>query len=152
MTTRDLRSLYQELILEHGKAPRNEGPLDGATCEATTKNPLCGDRVTVRLVIDVDGERVTDARFEARGCMIARASASLLTESIRGQSVQRAVDLASAVDALVAGPSDDAPAELGALAALGGVREFPARRACVTLAWKALEAALAGRAHIDRQS
>jgi nitrogen fixation NifU-like protein len=147
MTARDPKTLYQELILEHGRAPRNEGPLDGATCEATTKNPLCGDRVTVRLTID--GDQVTEARFEMRGCMIARASASLLTEAIRGQSVTRAVELGRAVNAMVAGPADDARAELGPLAALGGVREFPARRACVTLPWKALEATLAGRTKGD---
>ena len=140
MTERDARTLYQELIVDHGRAPRNEGPLDEATHEATTTNPLCGDRVTLRL--RVEGSVVTRARFEARGCMIARASASLLTETITGIGLSEAVGLARALEALVRG---DAPpvdlGKLGKLEALRGVREFPARRSCALLAWQALESA-----------
>jgi nitrogen fixation NifU-like protein len=139
MTTRDAKTLYQDLIVDHGKSPRNEGALAGATHEATTKNPLCGDRVTVR--VRVDGGTVREARFEARGCMIARASASLLTEAVAGRSVEGAIDLVRTVDALVAG--EPAATDVGVLEPLRGVQEFPARRACVTLAWRALEAALA---------
>ena len=138
MTTRDPKTLYQEIIVEHGRSPRNEGPLPGATHEATAKNPLCGDRVTVR--VRVDGGEVREARFEARGCMIARASASLMTEAIAGRSVNDARALARTLEALACG--DPPPADAGTLEPLRGVREFPARRACVTLAWHALEEAL----------
>lgn len=137
MTERDAKTLYQDLVLDHGRSPRNEGPLEGATHEATTTNPLCGDRITVRL--RVDGGAVTAARFEARGCMIARASASLLTEAVAGRSLERAVELARTLGALVT--ADPAPADVGNLEPLRGVREFPARRSCVLLAWRALEAA-----------
>jgi nitrogen fixation NifU-like protein len=126
------KELYQAVILDHGKAPRNEGPLDDATHEATLTNPLCGDRITLRVALTPAG--VATARFEARGCMIARASASLLTEAIRGRTVADALALAAAVEAL-----EELPPELEALS---GAREFPARRACVTLAWRALVTAL----------
>jgi nitrogen fixation NifU-like protein len=139
MSARDAKTLYQELILDHGNAPRNEGALEGATHEATTKNPLCGDRVTVRA--RVESGAVREVRFEARGCMIARASASLLTEAVAGRSVTDALALVRTVDALVA--ADPAPDDVTTLEPLRGVRDFPARRACVTLAWHALEAALA---------
>ena len=133
----DAKQLYQDLIVQHGKAPKNEGPLAGATHEATMKNPLCGDRVTVRLVVDDAG--ITEARFEARGCMIARASASLLTEAVRDLAPSAAIALAAQVGALVEGKDASVPVSLEPLS---GAREFPARRACVTLAWKALVAAL----------
>ena len=137
--TRDAKSLYQDLIVDHGNRPRNQGPLADATHEATKKNPLCGDRVTVR--VRVEGDRVEEVRFEARGCLIARASASLLTEAIVGRSVVEARELVRAVDAMVVGAAAPLPPE--ALEPLRGAQDFPARRACVTLAWHALEAALA---------
>jgi nitrogen fixation protein NifU and related proteins len=143
MTERDARMLYQDVVVDHGRSPRNEGPLEGATHEATTTNPLCGDRVTVRL--KVDAGVVTTARFEARGCMIARASASLLTEAVTGHSVEEAAELARTLDALVTGDlvvRDPVPARVSALEPLRGAREFPARRSCVLLAWRALEAAV----------
>ena len=133
------KELYQDLVLEHGKAPRNEGPLDGATNEATTKNPLCGDRVTLRLVVEADG--ITTARFEARGCMIARASASLLTEAVCGKTAAEALALGDEVGAALDATDRPMPP---ALEALSGAREFPARRACVLLPWKALRIALDG--------
>jgi SUF system NifU family Fe-S assembly protein len=144
MTSRDARTLYQELIVEHGNAPRNAGPLEAATHEAMLKNPLCGDRVTVRL--RVLGAGIGEARFEARGCMIARASASLMTVAIQGRSVSAALALARALDAILAG--EPVTQDDGALDPLRGARDFPARRGCVTLAWRALEQALAsgGRA------
>ena len=135
----DAKTLYQELVLDHGKAPRNEGPLEGATNDATAKNPLCGDRVTVHL--NVEGGVVMNARFEARGCMIAKASASLLTEAVRGKSVEDARNLVKTIEALAVGDAA-AAGDVGPLEPLRGVKEFPARRACVTLAWHALETAL----------
>ncbi|MDB4944152.1 MAG: system NifU family Fe-S cluster assembly protein [Labilithrix sp.] len=139
MSTRDAKTLYQELVLDHGKSPRNEGPLEGATHDATAKNPLCGDRVTVHA--KVTGRHVEVTSFEARGCMIAKASASLLTEAVRDLDVGAARALVAAVEALVVAVPDEA-GELGPLEALRGVSAFPARRACVTLAWRALDDAL----------
>jgi len=136
---KDAKQLYQDLIVEHSRASRNEGPLADATHEATARNPLCGDRVTLRVAL-VAGA-IVKARFEARGCMIARASASLLTEAVCGRSVQQARDLAGLVHMLV-----ELDAEVvvvpDALRALSGAQAFPARRACVTLSWKALTLAL----------
>jgi nitrogen fixation NifU-like protein len=138
----DAKTLYQELILDHGKHPRNQGPLASATHEATAHNPLCGDRVTIHL--HLEGDRVAEARFEARGCMIARASASLLTEAIAGRGASDALSLAATMDALATAP--EPPADLGALEPLRGVREFPARIKCATIAWEALREALQGPA------
>lgn len=135
----DAKTLYQELVLDHGKAPRNEGPLPGALGEAIAHNPLCGDRVTLRLLAD-DAGRLT-ARFEARGCLISRASASILTEAVAGRTGAEALALADDLDALVGAAAP--PAELGALEPLRGAREFPARKACVVLAWQALRKAIA---------
>lgn len=135
----DAKTLYQELVLDHGKTPRNEGPLPGATHEATAHNPLCGDRVTLRLLLDEAGH--LSARFEARGCLISRASASLLTEAVAGRTPEKALGLAADLEALV-GPAA-APEDVGVLEPLRGAREFPGRRACVTLAWQALRKALA---------
>ncbi len=136
--TRDATALYQETILEHGHHPRRTGPLPGATHEAILDNPLCGDRITMRLRIE--GDHVVDARFEARGCLIAQASASLFAEAIVGTSASDAASLADAVAALQA-PSSSPP--LGPLEVLGVARAFPARIACVTLGAKAMLRALA---------
>jgi nitrogen fixation NifU-like protein len=139
MTERDARTLYQDVILAHGKAPHNQGPLEGATHEATAKNPLCGDRVTLRLRV-VDG-RIEDARFEAKGCMIAKASASLLTDAVRGLSLSAALALMPCVERSITTGEADVDPGLGALESLRGAHAFPARRACVLLPWKALESA-----------
>lgn len=136
----DAKTLYQALVLDHGKAPRNEGAFPEATAEATAHNPLCGDRVTLRLRAD-DAGRLT-ARFEARGCLISRASASILTEAVAGRTEAEALALADELDRLVGAAA--LPADLGVLEPLRGAREFPARRACVVLAWQSLRKALAG--------
>jgi nitrogen fixation NifU-like protein len=136
--TVDAKALYQELILEHGKHPRHEGPLAGATHEATETNPLCGDRVTVRVRVE-DGV-VREACFEARGCMIARASASILVDTITGRTVADATALEATLQALAAAKAP--PADAGPLEPLRGVREFPARVRCATLAWSCLARAL----------
>jgi nitrogen fixation NifU-like protein len=127
----DAKALYQSVILDHGKKPRNERKLERATASATEHNPLCGDRVTIH--VDVQNARIEGISFEARGCMIAKASASLLTETVKGCSVDEARVLASDVERLETS---------GPLEPLQGAREFPARRACVTLAWHALMAAI----------
>lgn len=132
---KDAKTLYQDLVVDHGKSPRNEGPLASATHEATLKNPLCGDRVTIHLHVH---DTIDAATFEARGCMIAKASASLLTEAVKGLTPEQARALASRVSELVE-KETDVPERLSPLA---GAREFPARRSCVTLAWDALVRAL----------
>jgi nitrogen fixation NifU-like protein len=131
-----LTSLYQNIILDHHKSPRNHGPLPEATHHATADNPLCGDRVTVHLVV---GERIDAARFEARGCALSRAAGSLLTEAAVGKTPAEARDLAARFAAFVAGTG---PAPNEALAAFAGVRDFPSRVACATLPWDALSRAL----------
>lgn len=143
---RRIEELYRDVILDHGKAPRNQGRLEGATHAAVVKNPLCGDRVTLQLRVR-DGE-VVEARFEARACLITQASASLLTEAVRGRTVTEALGLAEVVAAALPERRSelavDVPVALpAALEPLAGAREFPARRACVMLAWSALRAALA---------
>ena len=143
--TLEARTLYQDLVLEHGKHPRNEGTLPRSTHEATAHNPLCGDRVTLRL--RVREGRVDEVRFEARGCMLARASASLLTEAVTGRSVEEALALARSLEALV--NDDSPPRDIGALEPLRGVRQFPARKACVTLPWGAMTRALATTSRPD---
>ncbi|HEX6735262.1 MAG TPA: SUF system NifU family Fe-S cluster assembly protein [Azonexus sp.] len=139
----DLRDLYQEVIVDHGRRPRNFGPLPGASHQAEGFNPLCGDRLTLRLQV-VDG-MIAEARFEGAGCAISMASASLLTEALQGRSVAEAQALFAAFHALLTGPDDVPPAGLGKLAVLAGVRAFPTRIKCATLAWHALQAALQGR-------
>jgi nitrogen fixation NifU-like protein len=142
---RDAKSLYQETIVEHGQRPRNVGPLAGFTHEAKADNPLCGDTVNIQLCVSEDC--VVDARFQARGCMIVRASASLLTELVAGRSSAEASAMADLLGLLVgAGPC---PEEVGALEPFRGVREFPARMACATLPWEALRRALAPRGRVD---
>jgi nitrogen fixation NifU-like protein len=138
--TRDPTALYQGTILEHAHRPKNVGPLLGATHEATLDNPLCGDRVTIQLKIEDD--RVVDAKFSARGCLIAQAAASLFTEAAIGRSAVEVTALAHAVEAI--GESGE-PAALGPLEVLTAAREFPARLACVSLAAKTARRALGAK-------
>jgi nitrogen fixation protein NifU and related proteins len=138
VSTPDAAALYQALVVEHGNAPRRQGPLPTATHQARLTNPLCGDRVTMRL--QVAGGAVQVLRFEARGCLLATASASLLGDLVEGQPVARARELAAQVHALLTEAA--APPDLGPLELLRPVRDFPARQACVELPWRALTAAL----------
>jgi nitrogen fixation NifU-like protein len=139
--TDDPRALYQAQILEHSKNPRHEGPLEGATHEATKINPLCGDRITLRLTVR-DG-RIEEAKFEARGCAIAIASASMLTEIVAGSSPAEASSHAARLMALVKEGAEPQPTD-GDLTVLAGVRSFPSRKRCATLAWEALTEAVGG--------
>jgi nitrogen fixation NifU-like protein len=138
----ELRDLYRDLILDHARHPRHFGTLDGATHEAFGVNPLCGDRLHLYLAID-DSGIVRDARFEGTGCAISVASASLMTDTIIGMQRHDALAHQSVVTLALRGES--AANELGKLAALLGVREFPTRVKCATLAWHALKSALDGR-------
>lgn len=146
----DLLDLYQTIILEHSRHPHHRGRLAGeGVFSAEGDNPLCGDHVTLDVRID-DGV-VVDAAFDGDGCAISLASASMLCDAVVGRTVEAAGDLFDAVHAAVAGPAGDAGGELpadvaealGPLAALGGVRRFPMRVKCATLAWHTLRRALA---------
>jgi nitrogen fixation NifU-like protein len=143
----DLRELYQEVILDHTRRPRNFGKLDAASAKADGYNPLCGDRITV--YVAVEGDRVRDVRFEGSGCSISTASASLMTEAMRGKTLAEADALFERFHRLLTAPDASADSEaalLGKLAVMGGVREVPVRVKCATLAWHTLRAALDGRA------
>jgi nitrogen fixation protein NifU and related proteins len=136
----ELQSLYQEIILEHCKRPRNFGPLAGAARSAEGYNPLCGDKV--RVWVELDGDRVERATFEGAGCAISTASASLLTEAVAGRTVAEARELFRHVHAMLTTEGATDEAVLGKLMALGGVRAYPMRVKCATLAWHTLQAAL----------
>lgn len=137
----DLRNLYQEVIVDHSRRPRNFGPLPGASHHAEGYNPLCGDRLTLHLKL-ADGI-IEAATFEGNGCAISTASASLMTEALIGKTEAQAEDLFTGFHALVTGAADrPGPAALGKLQALAGVQEFPTRVKCATLAWHTLHAAL----------
>ena len=141
----DLRDLYQEVILDHTKNPRNKGGLEHATHRAQGSNPLCGDQLA--LFLEVADGRVKDARFSGRGCAITTASASLLTEAVKGRTLAETHALFARFHEAVTAPADE-PVDvsgLGKLAVLTGVREFPMRVKCASLAWHTLEAALAGQ-------
>jgi nitrogen fixation NifU-like protein len=141
----DLTELYQSIILDHNRAPRNYGALAGATAHAEGRNSLCGDELTVWLRLD--GETVAEVGFVGVGCAISRASASMMTQAVKGKTRGEAAALFEGVHALVTGRSDPAAAAgtLGrSLAALGGVARFPIRVKCASLAWHTMKAALDG--------
>jgi nitrogen fixation NifU-like protein len=142
----DLRELYQDIILDHGRHPRNFHALEHPTHLARGHNPLCGDRVTVYLA--VDGERIADVSFEGRGCAISTASSSLMTEVLKGKTIDEARRLFAQFHARVTGGAaeEELPAALEEdserLEPLTGVKAYPARVKCATLPWHAFEAAL----------
>ncbi|HUB20697.1 MAG TPA: SUF system NifU family Fe-S cluster assembly protein [Acidobacteriaceae bacterium] len=139
----ELRDLYQEVILEHSKAPRNYKALAGANHKAEGYNPLCGDRFTVYL--EMDGDRIREIGFQGAGCAISKASASMMTQSVKGKTKEEAEKIFHRFHELVTGHSHGDEAELGKLAVFSGVSEFPVRVKCATLAWHTLEAALEGK-------
>jgi nitrogen fixation protein NifU and related proteins len=136
----DLKELYRDVILDHNKRPRNFGRIESSDTHAEGHNPLCGDRLTVWLRLKDD--RIEDIRFEGKGCAISTASASLMTEAVKGKDLAAVQSLYGRVHSLLT-QQDAAPdAALGKLAALSGVREFPARVKCASLCWHTLNAAL----------
>jgi nitrogen fixation protein NifU and related proteins len=141
----DLRDLYQEVILEHSKAPRNYGLLAGANHKAEGFNPLCGDRFTVYVQLEADSIR--DIRFEGSGCAISKASASMMTQSVKGKTRAEAERLFEQFHHLVTArePADAEKNGLGKLTVFSGVCEYPVRVKCATLAWHTLLAALEGK-------
>jgi len=141
----DLKELYRDVILDHNRQPRNFGRLEGAggggdVLHADGHNPLCGDRLSV--YVRMNGERVEDIRFEGSGCAISTASASLMTEAVKGKERAAVRQLFDRVHTLLTHYEAAPDAALGKLAALSGVREFPARVKCATLSWHTLNAAL----------
>ncbi len=139
----DLQDLYQQTLLDHGKRPRNFGPLPEATHRAEGYNPMCGDEV--RLALLVEGDVVREARFEGCGCAISQASASMMTQAVKGQTVVHARELFDRFHAVVVRGEDEASDDdLGPLDCLTGVRQYPNRIKCATLAWHALKDALEG--------
>ncbi|OGB21039.1 MAG: SUF system NifU family Fe-S cluster assembly protein [Burkholderiales bacterium RIFCSPLOWO2_02_FULL_57_36] len=139
----DLRELYQEVIFDHYSKPRNYHALDCANHTAKGHNPLCGDQVTVYL--KVAGDVIEDLSFEGTGCAISTASASLMTEALKGRKIAEVEHLFHDFHKMVTESEDEHHPDLGKLEALAGVREFPARIKCATLAWHTLQAALKDR-------
>jgi nitrogen fixation NifU-like protein len=142
----DLRDLYQEVILDHNRHPRNFGALDSADRKVDGHNPLCGDKIT--LFLRVDGDRIADVSFVGAGCAISKASASLMTDAVKGKTIQEAAALFESFHQMVMsgadGPTDpDLLGRVGKLAVFLGVSEYPTRVKCATLAWHTLNAALA---------
>jgi nitrogen fixation protein NifU and related proteins len=137
----DLRDLYQEVIFDHNRHPRNFGRLARHNRQAAGHNPLCGDRLD--LYLEVEGGRIRDVSFEGAGCAISTASASLLTEAVKGHTVEEAEALFRAFHALLTGGEEHGATDIGKLEVFSGVREFPARVKCATLAWHTLHVALA---------
>ena len=146
----ELRDLYQEVILDHGRNPRNFGQPDGANCEARGHNPVCGDTLTIYLTVDGGGV-IQNAAFEGKGCAISMASASMMTEVLKGKSLEEAKKLFDGFhqmcteddfDPLESGVDDEDAVKR--LQVLSGVREFPVRVKCATLAWHTMQAAAAG--------
>jgi nitrogen fixation NifU-like protein len=139
----DIRDLYQEVIVDHNRSPRNFGPMEDADRKLEGFNPLCGDRLT--LYLKMDGDRISDIRFDGHGCAISVASASLMTEAMKGKTVDEANELFEEFhDLLTRDTQELDPDKLGKLAALAGVRDYPTRVKCATLCWHTLHSALEG--------
>ncbi len=140
----DLSDLYQEVILDHNRRPRNFGALEAADRVARGHNPLCGDRLT--LYVKLDRDRLVEISFEGSGCAISKASASLMTDAVKGRTIGEAMALFGDVHTMLTAPLDRPVDEerVGKLAVLSGVREFPVRVKCASLAWHTLKQALAG--------
>lgn len=147
----DLDDLYQQVILDHGKNPRNFRALDDANRAAEGLNPLCGDHFNLFVKVD-EGGVIRDVAFQGQGCAISRASASLMTQAVKGKPVGEALALFDKVHLLVTeGPDKVDPAELGKLAVLSGVCQFPTRVKCASLAWHTLKSALEGGATVSTE-
>jgi nitrogen fixation NifU-like protein len=137
----DLKDLYRDVIVDHNRNPRNFGKLEPADAHADGHNPLCGDRLSV--YVNLDGDRISDTKFDGSGCAISVASASMLTEAVKGKSLAQVKDLFERVHTLLTQHDAEVDlAALGKLASLSGVREFPARVKCASLCWHTLNAAL----------
>jgi len=140
----EISALYQEMILDHYRRPRNKGELEGATKSVVMKNPLCGDEVELHVLMD--GDKISDLKFSGRGCSISQASASMMTQLVKGKSAGEIDQLGDTFRDMVMGTIDPGDKEkiapLGSLRSLSGVSRFPARVKCALLAWNALESAM----------
>ena len=138
----ELTDLYQEIILDHNRRPRNFREIGEASRRQEGYNPLCGDRLT--LYVKLDGDRISDVAFQGTGCAISKASASLMTEALKGKTIDEARALFERFHEMITSPPESEVADLGKLSVLAGVREFPTRVKCASLAWHTLKAAVSG--------
>lgn len=147
----ELDDLYQEIILDHNRRPRNFRTMEHPTHSAEGHNPLCGDEVTV--FVHLDGDKIEDVSFHGQGCAISKASASLMTARLKGKTLDQAEEIIAQVRALLTATVEADPnlEQLGDIAALSGVRKFAVRVKCATLPWHTLEAAIEGRAEVSTE-
>jgi nitrogen fixation protein NifU and related proteins len=145
----DLNDLYQEVILDHNRRPRNFHALQNASHSAEGYNPLCGDRLT--LFLKIEGDTIADVSFEGAGCAISKASASMMTDALKGRSVAEAKALFERFHRMVTTPPSQPVEDMGKLSAFAGVREFPVRIKCASLAWHTLNAALNREQHTSTE-
>ena len=145
----ELSDLYQEVILDHNRRPRNFHALPEPSHTAEGYNPLCGDRLT--LYVRVQGEMITDMSFEGAGCAISKASASMMTDALKGRTVAEADALFARFHQMVTTPPDKPVEDMGKLSSLAGVREFPVRVKCASLAWHTFKAALAQKTRVSTE-
>lgn len=138
----ELRDLYQEIILEHSKSPRNFRAMEAANCQAEGYNPLCGDHYTIFL--DVADDSIRDISFQGSGCAISKASASMMSQAVKGKTKAQAEELFNQFHRILTGDEHGDASELGKLEVFAGVANFPTRVKCATLAWHTLQAALRG--------
>ena len=137
MNFSNLEQLYRSVIMDHYKHPRNKGELEDGTITIDMNNPTCGDEI--RLMLDVKDNIVDDVRFEGHGCSISMASASMMTEAVKGQTVDRALEMGNEFSKMMLGEDYTITDDMGDIEALSGVSQFPARLKCATLSWKAFE-------------
>ena len=137
----ELTDLYQEVILDHNRRPHNFRVIDGATAKQEGYNPLCGDRLTLYLTLE--GDVIKDAAFQGQGCAISKASASLMTDAIKGKTVAEARELFEHFHAMITSETDTPLEDLGKLSVFAGVRDYPTRIKCASLAWHTMKAAVA---------
>lgn len=137
MSTKNLDQLYRSVIMDHYKTPRNKGIIEESSITVDMNNPTCGD--VIHLTMEIEDDVVQDAKFEGEGCSISMASASMMTQLIKGKPVKDALSLADTISAIMLSEEYDDSIDLGDIEALSGVAKFPARIKCATLAWKAME-------------
>jgi nitrogen fixation NifU-like protein len=137
----ELNDLYQEVILDHNRRPHNFRVIDNPSAKQEGYNPLCGDRLTLYLTLD--GDVIKDVAFQGQGCAISKASASLMTDAVKGKTVAQARDLFEHFHAMITSDTDTEAEDLGKLSVLAGVREYPTRIKCASLAWHTMKAAVA---------
>ncbi|SIT91452.1 Fe-S cluster assembly sulfur transfer protein SufU [Edaphobacillus lindanitolerans] len=141
MSFNNLDQLYRRVIMDHYKNPRNKGEIEDGSLTIDMNNPTCGDRI--HLTLNVEDGTVTDAKFDGEGCSISMASASMMTQAIKGKKVEDALKLSETFSNMMLGKEHDDSIDMGDIEALSGVSQFPARIKCATLAWKAMEKGVA---------